>query len=203
MTIHLYHCLRARSMRPLWTLEEMGLDYELIAMPFPPRVFAKEYKKVNPLGTVPCMVDGDLNMTESAGICQYLADQYGPTDLGLKPGDKDYGVYLNWLHRSDATLTFPQTLYLRYTHHEPEERKSPQVANDYRMWFLARLRSVETATADREYLCADRFTIADICVGDVLVLAKSLEIEEAFTPNIQKWFDRITDRPAYKKVFDM
>ena len=37
MTIKLYHCPRARSMRPLWTLEEMGLEYELIVMEFPPR----------------------------------------------------------------------------------------------------------------------------------------------------------------------
>ena len=58
MTLQLYHCERARSMRPLWTLEEMGLDYELITLPFPPRYLAKEYLQVNPLGTVPCLVDG-------------------------------------------------------------------------------------------------------------------------------------------------
>ncbi|MCP4757741.1 MAG: glutathione S-transferase family protein, partial [Proteobacteria bacterium] len=168
-----------------------------------PRYLEKEFLKINPLGTVPCMIDGDLVMTESSGISQYLVDTYGPTDLALKPGDKDYGEYLNWLHRSDATLTFPQTLILRYAQFEPEERKSPQVAADYRKWFVARSRCIETATADREYLCADRFTIADICVGYALVLARSLDIEETFTSNIQKYFDRITDRPAYLKAFDL
>ncbi len=201
MTIQLYHCTRARSMRPLWTLLEMGLDHELITMPFPPRVTTKSYKDINPLGTVPALVDGPLVMTESAGICQYLVDRYGPSELAVRPDEADYGTYLNWLHRSDATLTFPQTLVLRYSRHEPEERRNPQVVADYRKWFVARMRCVEEATANRRYLCADRFTIADICVGYALVLAQSLDITEVFTPNTQRWWDLITDRPAYKLAF--
>ena len=202
MTIQLYHCTRARSMRPLWTLLEMGLDHELITMPFPPRVTTKSYLAINPLGTIPALVDGPVLMTESAGICQYLVDHYGPTDLAVRPDEADYGSYLNWLHRSDATLTFPQTLVLRYTRLEPEERRNPQVATDYRRWFAARMRCVEEATATRRYLCADRFTIADICVGYALVLAQSLGIDEVFTPNTQRWWQTITDRPAYKLAFE-
>jgi glutathione S-transferase len=208
MTIKLYHCQRARSMRPLWTLEEMGLDYELITLPFPPRYLAKEYLKINPLGTVPCMVDdtdrGESDpvvMTESAGISQYLVDRYGPTDLAVGRDEPDYGAYLNWLHRSDATLTFPQTLVLRYTQLEPEERRNPQVAGDYRKWFLARLRSVEAANADRDYICAGRFTIADICIVYCLVLAKSIGIDEAFTPHVQTYWDRIVERDAFQRAY--
>jgi len=200
MTITLYHCHSARSMRPLWTMEEMGLDYELISMEFPPRYTYKGYKEINPLGTVPCMVDGDVHMTESAGISQYIVDCYGPTPLALTPADADYGTYLNWLHRSDATLTFPQTLVLRYTQLEPEERRIPQIVEDYRKWFLARLRSVEEATADRDYLCAGRFTIADICVGYALHLAKSLGIDEAFRPNTKRYWERLIERPAYQRA---
>ncbi len=203
MTLKLYHCTRARSMRPLWTLLEMGLDHELIVMPFPPRVTTREYLKINPLGTIPCLIDGDVNMTESTGICHYLVDRYGPTDLAVKVDEPDYPAYLNWLYRSDATLTFPQTLVLRYTRLEPEERRNPQVATDYRKWFLARLRCVEEALADRQYLCAKRFTIADIAIVYVLVLAKSLGIEEAFTPNILRYWNLITERPAYQKAFNL
>jgi len=66
--ITLYHCAAARSFRPLWALEELGLSYELKMLPFPPRVFAREYLALNPLGTVPLLVDGDTRMTESAAI---------------------------------------------------------------------------------------------------------------------------------------
>lgn len=187
-------------MRPLWTLLEMGLDHELVTMPFPPRVTTKTYLAVNPLGTIPALVDGPVLMTESAAICQYLAERYGPTPLAVRPDEPDYPAYLNWLHRSDATLTFPQTLVLRYTRLEPEERRNPQVAADYRKWFAARMRCVETALADRPYLCAGRFTIADICVGYALVLAQQLGIDEVFTPHTQRWWQSLTERPAYQQA---
>ena len=200
MPVTLYHCPGARSRRPLWTLEEMGLEYELVTLPFPPRFLQREYLEVNPLGTVPCMVDGDVNMTESAGISQYLVDRYGPTPLAVSVDEPDYGAYLNWLHRSDATLTFPQTLVLRYTQLEPEEKRNPQVAEDYRRWFLARMRCVEEATAEREFLCASRFTIADVCITYAIHLANSLGIEDVFTPNVKRYWDAIIERPAYQRA---
>jgi glutathione S-transferase len=203
MTIKLYHCHRARSMRPLWTLEEMGIDYELVVMKFPPRATYEGYLDINPLGTVPTMVDGDTTMTESAGICQYLVDRYGPTDLGVKPDEPEYGSYLNWLHRSDATLTFPQTLVLRYTRLEPEERRVPQVAEDYRRWFFSRLRSVEQSLEGKEFLCANKFTIADIAVGYALVLAESLGLSESFKPNTERYFALLKTRPAFQRAAEL
>lgn len=66
--INLYHCVDARSFRVLWTLEEIGLPYELTVLPFPPRVLAPGYKKINPLGTIPLLLDGATRMTESVAI---------------------------------------------------------------------------------------------------------------------------------------
>ena len=86
LMITLYHCDGARSFRPLWMLEELGLPYELKMLPFPPRVFAKEYLAINPLGTIPFMVDGETKMTESSGICHYLGTKYGPTPLVVGAG---------------------------------------------------------------------------------------------------------------------
>ncbi len=204
MTITLYHCKDARSLRPLWTLEEMGLDFELVSMPFPPRVRHQEFLEVNSLGTIPYLVDGKTEMTESAGISQYLVDTYGPTPLGLKPGDEDFGAYLNWLHRSDATLTFPQTIVLRYAQFEKEERRLPQAAEDYTQWFFARLRCVDDATADREFLCANRFTIADICVGYALYLADELVgLGKNFKPSTRKYLDNLKSRPAFQRAVEM
>lgn len=203
MTIKLYHCKGARSVRPLWTLEEMGIDYELESMKFPPRMFREGYLNINPLGTVPAMTDGDVLMTESTGICQYLVDVHGPSPLGLTPKDKDYGAYLNWLHRSDATLTFPQTIVLRYTRLEPEERRLKQAADDYTQWFFARLRSVEQAVTDHDYLCADRFTIADIAVGYALYLATTLGLREGFKPKTEAYLQRLEARPAFQRAITL
>ena len=102
----------SRAMRPIWTAEEMGIEYELEMMPFPPRVFMKEFLDVNMLGTIPYLIDGEVKMTESVAMSQYLVEKYGPTDLRVMPDEPDYPAYLNWLFHSDATLTFPHTVVL-------------------------------------------------------------------------------------------
>ena len=115
----LHHCSDARSFRPLWILEEMGLPYELRMLPFPPRAAAPDYLARNPLGTIPLLEDGDARMTESAAICQYLVGRHGPSPLNVAPEEPGYAAFLNGLHFGEATLTFPQTLVLRYRRLEP------------------------------------------------------------------------------------
>ena len=202
MTIKLYHCRDARSMRPLWTLEELGVDYELVNMEFPPRHHHRDYLDVNPLGTVPALSIDGVVMTESSAMAQYLVERFAPTNLALDISHSEYALYLNWLHRSDTTLTFPQTLILRYTMLEKNERRQPQVAADYTQWFLSRMRSVEDALVDREYLVADRFTIADICVGYAIFLGRKLKLDKNFGPRTLAYLDRITDRPGFKNTLE-
>jgi glutathione S-transferase len=198
MTIKIYSTQGSRGMRPIWTAEEMGLDYEVEMMPFPPRFMQPEYMKINILGTIPYLIDGEARMTESVGISQYFVDKYGPTDLKVSVEEDDYASYLNWLAHSDATITFPQTVFIRYTLQEPGV--ADKAAEGYRRWFLARLKLLEATLEDREYLCSGRFTIADICVSYALYLARSLGIEEAFKPNILRWTDMLFERESFKKI---
>ena len=198
--IKIYGTENSRAMRPIWTAEEMGLNYELIMMPFPPRVFMKEYLNVNILGTVPYMIDGDIEMTESVAISQYFVEKYGPTDLQVRPDEEDYPNYLNWLFHSDATLTFPQTVVLRYKLQEPGVADA--AVDGYSRWFVSRCKLLETTLEDREYLCSNRFTIADICVSYAIYLAGTLGIEQAFKPNIKRWTDMLFEREAFKKVIE-
>ena len=195
--IELHHCSDARSFRALWALEEMGLRYQLHLLPFPPRMRAPEYLQLNPLGTIPLLVDGETRMTESAAIVQYLATRYGPSPLAVAPEDPAYGAWLNWLHFGEATLTFPQTLVLRYRHLEPRDRRIPQAADDYAKWFLSRLRHVDRALTEGEHLCAGRFTAADISVGYALLLARTLKLQDGFSPAVNAYWDRLSARPAF------
>jgi len=198
--ITLYHCFGARSFRPLWMLEELGLPYELKMLPFPPRVLAKEYLAINPLGTIPFMIDGETKMSESSGICHYLGTRHGPTPLIVGVDEPAYGAFLNWMYFSDATLTFPQTLVLRYGELEPEERRNPQVVQDYAKWFLGRLRVVEAATGQAETLCAGRFTAADIVNGYALRLAENIGLAKDFGPNVAAYWQRLQQREGYKRA---
>ncbi len=198
--ITLYHCHAARSFRPLWMLEELGLPYDLRMLPFPPRVLAREYLALNPLGTIPLLLDGDTRMTESSGICHYLGTRYGPTPLLVGADEPEFGAFLNWMYFSDATLTFPQTLVLRYSQLEPEERRNPQVVGDYAKWFFGRLRAVEAATATAETLCAGRFTAADIVIGYALRLADNIGLAGDFGPNVAGYWRRLQARDGYQRA---
>jgi glutathione S-transferase len=196
----LWHCFNTRSLRALWTLEELGIEYDLENLKFPPRVFHKDYLQLNPLGTVPYFVHGDTAMTESTAICQYLIDRYQRFDIGLEPSHPEYGANLNWLHQSDATFTFPQTLILRYSKFEPKERRSPQVAEDYSKWFLSRLKNLNTHLNNHDYLCDNRFTIADIAVGYALFLGTQLGLSKQYEPQVNAYLSRLTSRPAFKRA---
>jgi glutathione S-transferase len=197
--ITLWHCEDARSFRALWALEELGLAYELKLLPFPPRVHAPEYLEINPLGTIPFLTEGETQMAESSAIVQYLAVKHGGP-LNVTPDDPAYGAWLDWLYRGEATLTFPQTLVLRYTRLEPRERRNPQVAEDYGRWFVSRLRSVEARVAQADHLVAGRFTAADISVGYALLLAQTLGLSERFGPATAAYWERLQARPGFQRA---
>ena len=198
--ITLHHCVSARSFRPLWMLEELGIPYELRMLPFPPRVLAPSYLELNPLGTVPALIDDGVRMTESAAICQYLAARYSPGRFDVGVHEQEFGAYLNFLHFGEATLTFPQSLVLRYSHFEPPERRQPQVAEDYSRWFLARLRTLEAPLSTRQYLCANRFTAADISVGYALLLAKHVGLSDRFKPAVQAYWSSLQQREGFRRA---
>ena len=102
---------------------------------------------------------------------------------------------------SDATLTFPQTVYLRYAFQEIGV--ADNAAEGYKRWFVARLKLLEKTLEEKEYLCSNRLTLADICVGYAIYLAKCLNIEKAFKPNIVRWTNMLFEREAFKKAISL
>ena len=178
----------------------MGIDYEIEILPFPPRVFQKEFLGKNVLGTVPYFIDGDVDMTESTAICQYLVERFEKPEFAVPADHAEYGDYLNWLYHSDATLTFPQTLVFRYRDLEPAERQLPQIVTDYAKWYIARLRRLDAHIADREFLVDDKFTIADIAIGYALFLGRDLGLDGNYTPQVTQYLDRLMKRPAFERA---
>lgn len=201
--VELYHCEGARSFRALWMLEELRVEYRLHMLPFPPRFRAPGYLEINPLGTIPFMIVEGSKISESSAIVQYLADIYPEAGLSVAPSDPAYADYLNFLHMGEATLTFPQTLYLRYTFLEPEERRNPQVAADYKRWFLKRLEVAMGMMGESDYACGDRFTAADISVGYAIKFAQALGLGDDLVPSATAYFERLAARPAYQRAISV
>lgn len=194
----LYHCPDARSLRCLWAVEEAGVDVDLRLLKFPPRAFEPEYRAVNPLMTIPSWVENGQLMTESAAICERIAEG---TPLEVGRGEADYWAWRNWLHRSDATLTFPLAIMIRYTRVEPPERRLAQAVDDYKAFFGGRAKSIEAALADgREWLVARRFTTADIVIGYAAFLATTLGADDVLGDATKAWLARCTARDAFKRA---
>lgn len=196
----LYHCKQARSFRVLWMLEELGLAYDLKVLPFPPRVFAREYLEVNPLGTIPYYVEGDTRMTESSMICHWLATRNATPKLWVSPDEAGHSAYLNFVSYGEATLTFPLAVHFRYTQVEPEERRQPQAAEDYKRFFAGRLKLIEPVLEANEWLCGDRFTAADVSVGYALSFATQTGAGEFLKPAVSAYLARLLERPALQRA---
>lgn len=195
----LYTCARSRGLRATWAAEEAGVAIDLKILPFPPRYLAPEYMALNPLGTVPMLVDGETKLTESCAIAHYLATRDGDGPLAIRPGERDYGEYLDYTYHADATITFPQTVYMRFCLFEKD--KGLQAAGEaYAKWFHKRLIKVEQRLEGREYLCADRFTVADICIGYALILAESVGLDDGVPDSLKAYRARLIARPGYQRA---
>lgn len=197
----LYTCEGSRGLRVSWTAAEAGISIDYRMMPFPPRKLCPDYLGRNPLGTVPMLVDGDVELTESTAICHYILTRQGESPLLVEPEEEEYGYFLDFLHHADTALTFPQAVYLRFAVFE-RERGLAEAGEAYGRWFGARLSKIETRLQERDYLCADRFTIADVAICYALWLAERSGLSRHFGPRVVSYLQRQLDRPAFRIARD-
>ena len=153
--ITLYHAPNTRSSRVLWLLEEMGVPYE--AIPCGVRNQPAEMQAHNPSRTVPVMTDGDLVLTESVTMLEYIAATYGPTPLAMTPDEPGYWDYRQLLLYGEATLSAPLNAIVGTTFFGPDDQKDNWTLGLVRLSFRKRLgvaarrleviMSVSTSTA--------------------------------------------------------
>ena len=201
--ITLYHGTGTRSVRVRWVLEEMGLPYELRPVAFPARVRQPAYLDVNPLGSLPALVDGEVFMTESMAICEYLSARYGPTPLVVGPQEPGFAAYRQFCWYGEASLVQPVGAIFRYTRLEPPERRIGQVVSDSREVLARRLAPVSQALEQRPYLAGERLTLADVSVAYALGFASWLGEGAIFPPQVVAYRERLEQRAAYRRAYDL
>ena len=112
-----------RAIRVIWVLEEIGAKAEIRSMPYPPRRHAPDYFAVNPTGMVPLLIDGEVRLSESMAICDYLATRHG-SPLIVPANDPERPPFLQWLWYGETTLMTPLS---RLNILRQAERKAPEV----------------------------------------------------------------------------
>jgi glutathione S-transferase len=195
----LYHAPNARSLRVLWTLEELGAKADVKTLPFPPRVKEPDYLKVNPTGAIPAMVDGDRVMTESLAICEYLSAKHGSALL-VAPGEPERVPFLEWLWYGESTLMTPISRMGRVSSLGVKGEAIDVVLADARDSVSARLKSLEQRLEGRDFLVAGRLTLADISVGYPLHLIAVFGIDVPLGTRTAAYRERLRTRPAFVRA---
>jgi len=102
--LKLYHNPMTRSLRVLWLLEELGLDYSLESVEFVPPVEGKLFAQKTPTGRFPTLEDGEITIGESGAIIEYLIERYGEGRLAPPIGSPLRAKYLQWMHFPEGTI---------------------------------------------------------------------------------------------------
>ena len=195
----LYHAPNARSLRVLWTLEELGAKADVKTLPFPPREKQPDYLKVNPTGAIPAMVDGDRVITESLAICEYLAAKHG-SSLLVAPGEPERVPFLEWLWYGESTLMTPLSRLGRVAGLPVKGEAIDVVLADARESLLVRLRSLEQRLEGRDFLVAGRLTLPDVSVGYPLHLIAVFGIDVPLGTRTAAYRERLRTRPAFVRA---
>jgi glutathione S-transferase len=195
----LYHAPNARSLRVLWTLEELGAKADVKTLPFPPREKEPDYLKVNPTGAIPAMVDGDRVMTESLAICEYLAAKHG-SSLLVAPGEPERVPFLEWLWYGESTLMTPLSRLGRVASLPVKGEAIDIVLADARESLQVRLKSLEQRLEGRDFLVAGRLTLADVSVGYPLHLLAVFRVDVPLGTRTAAYRERLRTRPAFVRA---
>ena len=197
----LYHAPQTRSIRPRWLLEEVGAPYELARLDLTKDEHkSPEYLKLNPNGRVPTLVDGDLVLYESAGICQYLADRFADKKLAPPVGTPARGLYYQWIHYTMTELEPPLVALFIQTLQKPEAERLPTVIAEARTQLAAALDVVERALDGREFILGKEFSAADVMLGSPLVWAQMMNMLDDKRPGINGYLARLGTRPALQRA---
>jgi|SRR5215217_780510 len=182
-----------RDIRVRWALEEASLPYRVESTPFRDRLpghFAHQ-----PFGQTPWLTDGDLSIFESGAILLHL----GELSEMLMPADRrGRSEVKEWLFAALASVeaaSQPWSFFIFSG--ETEQTPMRKFFDDF--LFQHRLKDMETVLAARDWLVADRFTVADILMADVLRLVDRFEGLADF-PACRAYLARAVARPAFVKA---
>ncbi|HYC66426.1 MAG TPA: glutathione S-transferase family protein [Reyranellaceae bacterium] len=195
----LYSAPNTRTIRVIWLLEELGVKVDIKSMPYPPRKGAPEYLAVNPSGLVPLLVDGEVRLSESMAICEYLAAKHG-SPLLVPPGDPERPQFLQWLWYGESTLMTPVGRVWTLSRHQRKSADIDAIVAEMRATVVDRLKALEQRLEGRDFLVAGRLTLADMSAIYPLWLMAMLGIDDLLGPRAAAYHERLRARPAWQRA---
>ena len=197
--IRLHHLNQSRSLRILWLLEELGVDYEVVSHQRDAKTHLApdSLKAVHPLGKSPVIeIDGEL-YAESGAITQLLIERFAPERLRPAIESQDYGYYLQWIDFAESSLILPLMLEL-FT------KKAGVTDNAFLDGYIGQekhrlLSYLDDAVADKSYIVGDALSGADFMLAfDLIMLAQRKQLDDY--PNIQQYALKLSKLDSYQRA---
>ena len=159
-----------------------------------------EFRALNVMGEVPVLEDGDIILTQSGVIQDYISSKSGK--LGGKSAAERREV-LRWMffdNHKVSGVAGPLRFNMNFL---PEDKRSAEVNDFMAMRLASALKIIETHLKDRDWLAGDGITIADIACCGYLFYPEGFTFERTDYPNINRWLDAIAAQPGWKHPYDM
>jgi glutathione S-transferase len=189
----LYWSPRSRSFSALWLMEEAGQPYERVLTDITTGAQkAPEFLKINPMGKVPALQDGDAALGEAAAICAYVADRYPETKLAPPPSDPKRAKYLQWLFFSPGCIE-PALIQIFTKIEVPASTAAWGTATQV-------FDVLDAALEKGPWILGDQFSAADIMIGSGLNFAVRLFKMVPSRPSFDRYIDRCAARPAFQRA---
>ncbi|MCF8969876.1 glutathione S-transferase N-terminal domain-containing protein, partial [Pseudomonas carnis] len=157
-----------------------------------------QYRAMNPNGRVPVIEDGDFVLWESNTIVRYLcakqASDFYPSDLQARANAE------KWMDWTTSTLADPFKAVFWGIVRTPADQQNWDSINAGRQACIDALKTVEQALAEQPYLSGQAFGMGDIPLGCFIYAWFEMPIERPAMPHLEAWYQRLQQRPAYRKA---
>ncbi|PHM74647.1 glutathione S-transferase family protein [Xenorhabdus kozodoii] len=184
----------------LWCLEELNVPYQQIDVG---GKFGKlrdpEYLRMNPNAVIPCLQEDDFILWESNAIVRYIAAKFGkdslyPADLRARASVE------KWMDWVGCNLFPPIRQFLISFVRTPADQRDPKVIAQSLAEIEKLLKIVDETLSNQQYLSGDKLGMADIALAPLVYLWLNVEIARPSLPNLERWYQLLAERPAFKKI---
>lgn len=182
----------------LWLLDELNLAYQHIELGGRfGGLNSNEFKKLNPMGKVPVLIDDERVIWESHSILRYLAAKYGE-NTWFPECAYERSLYERWLDWSQTIFqpAFMGTFWGYYR--MPANKRNMAEVNSHLDTCINCLETINSQLAQSKYLAGNNLSLADIVVGAVIYRLTSQGLMIPLPRRVNDWYQDLKSRPGYQ-----
>jgi len=199
--IKLYGFPSTRATRVAWLLEELAIDWQYQKVDlFQGEHLQPAFKDLNANGKIPVLVDQGIAITESAAICQYLAEKYGRDKFLPLIATVESAIYHQWFSFIITELEQPLWTMSKHKFVLPIDKRCADILSTAKWEFEKAIEVAESQLNDSYFLVGEQFSVTDILLTHTLNWAKNFE--QILPPTLEAYRLRLSQRPALIRAIE-